>query len=78
MDIQKQLRDAITASGLSLNQLGKSARVTASQISRFMRGTRDLNLGAANRLCQVLGLQLCPVKGKPEERAAVPKKKKGK
>jgi len=76
MDIHQQLRDAITQSGQSLNQLGKSASVSASQLSRFLRGTRDLNLGAVSRLCQVLGLQLCPVKEKQTE--AAPKKRKGK
>jgi transcriptional regulator with XRE-family HTH domain len=77
MDLRQQLRDAIAASGHSLNQLGKSAHVSASQLSRFMRGQRDLNLEAAARLCHVLGLKLCRVLAGPAE-AAPAKKRKGK
>jgi transcriptional regulator with XRE-family HTH domain len=58
-DLAKQLRDAITHSGLSVSQLGKAARVDAARLSRFLRGERDLTLTAATQLCRVLGLRLC-------------------
>jgi transcriptional regulator with XRE-family HTH domain len=56
--VAASLRQAITASGLSLNQLGQQAGIHHSQLSRFMREERDLNLSAVDRLCQVLGLRL--------------------
>ena len=39
--IVEQLRDAIRASGLSLNQLSIKAGIDRSQLSRFMLGNRD-------------------------------------
>lgn len=59
-DLSKQLRDAIQASGQSLNQLGHAAEVDAGRLSRFMRGERSLTLEAVSRLCQALGLKFCP------------------
>ena len=69
--IAEQLRAAIEASGLSLNELGKQADINHSQLSRFMRAERGLTLEAATRLCEVLGLQLAD-QGKPAEKPAVP------
>jgi transcriptional regulator with XRE-family HTH domain len=59
-DIQQQLRDAIQASGQSLNQLAQASGVDSGRLSRFMRGQRDLTLEGVSRLCQVLGLKFCP------------------
>ena len=75
-DIEQQLRDAITASGRSLNQLSQESGVNDSQLSRFLRGQRSLTMATAALLCKVLGLQLCPVEVKPAE--VKPAKKKGK
>lgn len=58
-DIEKQLRDAIAASGQSLNQLGHAASVNDGQLSRFVRGERTLTLETVGRLCKVLGLRFC-------------------
>jgi transcriptional regulator with XRE-family HTH domain len=73
-DIQKQLREAIAASGLSLNQLGEKSGVSDGQLSRFMRGERTLTMETASPLCRVLGLELRPAA--PETPAA--RKGKGK
>lgn len=58
-EIESQLREAISSSGQSLNQLGQAAGVNDAQLSRFMRGERTLTLETVGRLCQVLGLQFC-------------------
>ena len=57
-DVQSQLRRAIAASGSSLNQLEKAAKVHRAQLSRFVRGERSLTLAAAARVCAHLGLRL--------------------
>src|SRR5262249_4603653 len=62
--LNQQLRAAIAGSGLSLNQLGKKCQVAASQLSRFVRGQRDLTTTAAGRVCEALGLKLAPGKAK--------------
>jgi hypothetical protein len=59
-----ELRKAIETSGKSLNQLGLAARVSAGQLSRFMRGERQLGLEAAGRVCEALGLHLTDCKDK--------------
>jgi transcriptional regulator with XRE-family HTH domain len=62
-----RLREAIQASGQSLNQLAKESRVGADRLSRFVRGQRQLRGDAIDRLCDVLGLELTsqkPTKGK--------------
>jgi transcriptional regulator with XRE-family HTH domain len=51
-----QLREVIEADGRSLNQLAKAAGLDSGRLSRFMRGERDINLEAACRLCEVLGI----------------------
>jgi transcriptional regulator with XRE-family HTH domain len=61
IDLEAQLRDAIGASGQSLNQLGQAAGVDSGRLSRFMRGERGLTLEAAGRLCRVLSLHLAPM-----------------
>jgi transcriptional regulator with XRE-family HTH domain len=51
-----QMRDVIQRDGRSLNQLAKDSGVDAGRLSRFLRGERDINFGAAARLCDVLGI----------------------
>jgi transcriptional regulator with XRE-family HTH domain len=53
-----QLRQAITDSGLTMSDISRETEVHRSQLSRFMRGQRDLGLQVADRLCQFLGLSL--------------------
>jgi transcriptional regulator with XRE-family HTH domain len=52
------IRKAMLESGLSLNQLGKASAIDGGQLSRFMRGKRDLTLASAAKLCEALGLRL--------------------
>jgi transcriptional regulator with XRE-family HTH domain len=68
-DLADQLRAAIRASGLSLNQLGQTTGVDSGRLSRFMRGERDLTLGASTSLCRLLGLELCASVGGGQPKA---------
>jgi transcriptional regulator with XRE-family HTH domain len=53
-----QIRKAVRGSGKTLLDLSESADVSPSQLSRFLRGQRDLTLRSAARLCEALGLRL--------------------
>src|SRR5262245_8564777 len=66
-DLIEQLRQALAASGLSMNQLGKETGVNQAQLSRFVRGERTLTLPTAAKLCTFLGLYLAgPALGEKE------------
>jgi ribosome-binding protein aMBF1 (putative translation factor) len=53
------LRQAVAASGLSAYALAARSGVAQPVISRFMTGERGLNLTTAEKLCNVVGLELC-------------------
>jgi transcriptional regulator with XRE-family HTH domain len=55
--LTEQLRQAIAGSGMSLYQLSQASGVHRSQLSRFIRGERDLGLEVADKVCEVLGLR---------------------
>jgi transcriptional regulator with XRE-family HTH domain len=59
-----QLRQAIQESGMTLYRLSQESGVTRQQLSRFMRGERDLGLTIADKVCSVLGLDLTPPRGR--------------
>jgi transcriptional regulator with XRE-family HTH domain len=63
----EQLKEAVTTSGLSLYRLAADSGVAASQLSRFLRGETNLSLGAAERVCRLLGLELVRKKHKPKK-----------
>lgn len=58
--VTDQLREAIRASGQSLNRICIEAGLNSSQLSRFMTGKRGLTTEAVDKLCHVLGLRLAP------------------
>ena len=66
--IEKQLIEAIKASGLTLTRLAEIADVSEGMLSRFVNGKRGVTLTTASKLCEVLGLELRPKKtGKKTE-----------
>jgi transcriptional regulator with XRE-family HTH domain len=77
-----QLRRAIEGSGITLYQLSQASGVHRSQLSRFMRGERDLGLVIADKVCQVLGIGFCRLPGSaglahvPGEQAAAEARKR--
>jgi transcriptional regulator with XRE-family HTH domain len=52
------IRQGIRESGLTLVALGKRSGVSPGQLSRFVRGERDLTLSVGLRVAEALGLQL--------------------
>jgi len=60
VDIQEALRKAIVKSRITHYRLGKDADIDAGIIDRFVNGERDIRLGTASKLAEVLGLRLVP------------------
>jgi transcriptional regulator with XRE-family HTH domain len=58
LDLEGQLRKAITASGVSLSKLAQATGVHKAQLSRFLRAERTMTLKAAAKVCAHLGLRL--------------------
>lgn len=56
--LSEMMQQAIRDSGLSLYALAKLSGVDSGQLTRFMAGERDFTLSTADRLCDVLGLEL--------------------
>jgi antitoxin component HigA of HigAB toxin-antitoxin module len=64
-----QLKEAISGSGRSLNQLSIACGVSSAQLSRFMQGKRSLTLPAVEKICRTLRLGLAPLpEGTPRKR----------
>ncbi len=61
-----QIREAIRASGRSLRDLENATGISRGQLSRFLRGQRDLTLETAGKLFDALGLEV--VSKKPRTR----------
>jgi transcriptional regulator with XRE-family HTH domain len=59
--VDVQLRQAIKASGYTLNGLAKRCGVDAGRLSRFVREERTLHFNAAGRICAALRLHLAPL-----------------
>jgi transcriptional regulator with XRE-family HTH domain len=58
LTLTEVIQEAIRGSGLSLNRLSEVAGVDPTQLSRFMRGMRTITLPIAEKLCEVLHLDL--------------------
>lgn len=58
LEWEKMLRDAIQESGLSHYRINKETGVDVTLIGRFMRGERGLTLPTAERIANVVGLEL--------------------
>jgi DNA-binding phage protein len=73
-----QLKKAIRASvagGRSLRDISRASGVRPEQLSRFLRGERDLTLTTAGMLLETLGLELVS-KPAPEQPRGRPRKEK--
>lgn len=65
MSISDQLRAAIEAQDATLYRLAKDAEVDWGTIQRFLDGTRpNIRIDTIDRLCECLGLELRPKKGR--------------
>jgi transcriptional regulator with XRE-family HTH domain len=56
--LSEQLRQAIRGCGQNLHELARKTGVSPSQLSRFLRQERSLQLRAAEKLCLHLRLSL--------------------
>ena len=61
-DLAAQLRRAIRESGLTPYRVATDADVDRSIMTRFVNGDRGLTLDTASRICDVLNLELRPVR----------------
>jgi len=60
MALSDTLRDKVTASGTSQNQIARESGVNQASLNLFMNGHRDLRLQTATRLADYFGLCFCP------------------
>jgi transcriptional regulator with XRE-family HTH domain len=65
--LAEAIRQAVAASGRTQADIAAQAKVSAPELSRFIRGERSMNSRAVERLCEVLGLELRPVR-KPKRK----------
>ena len=56
--LSADLREAIRRSGKPVYQIAKAANVSQIVVSRFLSGQRDIRMGTADRLAEVLDLKL--------------------
>lgn len=61
-DIEQQLKDAITASGLPLNAVATLSDTKHASLWRFMRGECHLRLDMAARVAKLFKMELTPPK----------------
>lgn len=59
-ELVADLKQAIRDAGVSLNELARRAGVSQGQLSRFVRGERNLSLESASKLMIALGLRVAP------------------
>lgn len=58
--LSEQIREAIRRSGKTQKDIAALAGISKGQLSLFMRGRRSILLLTAEKLCEVLGLELRP------------------
>ena len=59
--LRKAIRDAY-ADGITSYRIAKEAKVAISMIDRFTTGERSLRIETVDKICEVLGLELCKKK----------------
>ncbi len=60
----ERIRKAIRVDGRSLYRLAKDAGIDVAPLQRFMKAEQTVRLPTAEKLCRVVGLDLCPVRQK--------------
>ena len=60
--LEAPLRQAMAESGMSQRQLAALAGIDPAQVCYFMRGKRSLTLLSAEKITDILGLQLVQTK----------------
>jgi len=62
-EIERQLREAIIKSKISLYELMQKSGVDSGTLSRFVKGERTLTLPVASKIARVLNLELREAEG---------------
>lgn len=62
VDLAAQLRATFEASGLSRFELARRAGLAYAVVHRFCGGERDVTMGTASKMANVLGVELRPVR----------------
>jgi plasmid maintenance system antidote protein VapI len=68
IDLAATIRRAIKQSGLTPYRVATDADVDRAIMTRFVNGQRGLTLDTASRICDMLGLELRPVRRKVKGR----------
>ena len=61
-DLAETMRRVFEESGLTMYAVSKLSGVDRAQVVRFFSNDRGLTLTAASKICDVLGLELRPVR----------------
>ena len=56
--LDKLLKDAVRASGITMYRIAERAGITGPMLSRFMDGKRTIKITTADKIAKVLGLTL--------------------
>jgi transcriptional regulator with XRE-family HTH domain len=72
-ELADQLRQAIDDCGLTRYEIAKRTGIDQSALGKFYNGQRGMNLKAAGKLCEYLGLRLTAER--PARGRAKPKRK---
>lgn len=64
ISISDTIRKAIAADVRSVCAISREAGVAHAVVSRLIHGHRDVTTETADKLCRVLGLQLCKAGGR--------------
>jgi len=66
-NLEKQLRDAARASGLSMLAMSKRADIPYAAVHNFVASERGMTLMTASKLATLLGLEFRPVRKKTKK-----------
>lgn len=56
--LSEALKNALRASGRSLDEIAQQVGLSTTTISRFLNGERDISLSAADKLADIFGLKI--------------------
>ena len=62
IDLGSRIQAAFRKSGLSIKQLSERSGCPYASVHGFITADRDITISTASKLCDVLGLELRPVR----------------
>ena len=70
MSLTSELKRAIRASGQSVNEISRGARIAHPIVLRFMNGQRDITLRTADKLVRYLKIEIASPRPKGKKKPA--------